>query len=127
MNKITKISTNSIVTAISSVLFVIILSLPAYGLSPIEAGALAVRSSSQPTSLFGVTGVFTIISNTMLYIIGALSVVMLTIGGLRYVISRGDAKAVTGARNTVLYAVVGLIIALIAYAVVNFVLITLTV
>jgi hypothetical protein len=61
----------------------------------------------------------------MLFVIGALSVVMLTIGGLRYVISAGNAAAVTSARNTVLYAVIGLIIALIAYAVINFVIATL--
>lgn len=93
-----------------------------YGLSPIQAGALAAQGKNQPATLFGMTGVFTVISNTMLFIVGALSVLMLIIGGLRYVISGGNASAVANAKNTVLYAIVGLIVSLMAYATINFVL-----
>ena len=53
--------------------------------------------------------------------IGAISVIMLIIGGIRYVISGGDSTAVQGAKNTILYAIVGIVVALLAYAVVNFV------
>ena len=51
---------------------------------------------------------------------------MLIIGGIRYVISGGNSAAVTAAKNTILYAIVGLIIALFAYAIVNFVIGSLT-
>ena len=61
------------------------------------------------------------IINVLLYIIGAIAVIMIVVGGLRYVLSGGDSSAVTGAKNTILYAVVGLIVALLAYAIVNFV------
>ena len=47
---------------------------------------------------------------------------MLIFGGLRYVVSGGDSKKVTDAKNTVLYAIIGLIIAILSYAIVNFVL-----
>jgi hypothetical protein len=50
---------------------------------------------------------------------------MIVIGGLRYVISGGDASQVQAAKNTILYAIIGIIIALLAYAAVSFVTTTL--
>ena len=46
---------------------------------------------------------------------------MIVIGGVRYTVSNGDSNAVTGAKNTIMYAIVGLVVAIIAYALVNFV------
>ncbi|MCA9339488.1 MAG: hypothetical protein KDA17_01090, partial [Candidatus Saccharibacteria bacterium] len=46
--------------------------------------------------------------------LGAISVLMIVIGGLRFVLSQGDASAVSSAKNTVLYAVIGLVVALMA-------------
>jgi len=60
--------------------------------------------------------------NTLLYIIGALSVVMIIFAGISYTTSAGDAGKVTRAKNTLLYAIVGLVIAFLAYAIVNWVL-----
>lgn len=62
------------------------------------------------------------ITNTLLFIIGALSVIMIVYGGLRFVLSQGEEKGVTSARNTIIYALIGLIVAILAYALVNFVL-----
>jgi hypothetical protein len=75
-----------------------------------------------PTNLFGVGGIFTTIVNILLFIIGAISVIMLIIGGIRYTISGGDSSAVTSAKNTIMYAIVGIIVAVLAFAIVNFVL-----
>lgn len=61
------------------------------------------------------------IVNAILFILGALSVVMIIIGGIRYTASNGDPKAAEAGRNTVLYAVIGLVIAFLAYAIVNWV------
>jgi hypothetical protein len=47
---------------------------------------------------------------------------MIIVGGLRYVTSGGDASSTKAARDTILYAVVGLVIAVMAFAIVNFVL-----
>lgn len=61
------------------------------------------------------------IVNILLFIIGAVAVIMIIIGGLRYVLSGGDSSSTKSAKDTVLYSVVGLIIAVSAYAIVNFV------
>ena len=59
--------------------------------------------------------------NIFLFAVGALSVIMLIWGGIRYTTSAGDSNKVTAAKNTVLYAIVGLVIAILAYAIVNIV------
>ncbi len=61
------------------------------------------------------------IVNLLLFVIGAVSVVMIVIGGLKYTTSNGDASAVKSAKDTIMYSVVGVVIALLAYAIVNFV------
>lgn len=85
-------------------------------------GADASKGEEQAATLEGETGVFKTITNVLLFIIGAISVIMLIIGGIRYVVSGGDSSAVTSAKNTILYAIVGIVVALLAYALVNFVL-----
>jgi len=59
--------------------------------------------------------------NIILYVLGALAVVMIIYSGILYIMSGGDSTAVTKAKNTLLYSVIGLIVALLAYAIVNFV------
>ena len=88
----------------------------------VQEGANAARAEGMPTELNGDNGVFSRITNTVLLIVGLISVIMLVYGGLRYILSGGDSKKVTDAKNTVLYAIIGLIISLLAYAIVNFVL-----
>lgn len=89
-------------------------------------GAGAAKGEDQPPDLFGEGGIFQTITNVLLFIIGAISVIMLIIGGIRYVVSGGDQAAVTSAKNTILYAVVGIIVAILAYALVNFVITSFT-
>jgi len=92
----------------------------------IGGGADSARGTDQVTSLFGTSGIFTTLSNTMLFIVGAISVIMIIIGGIRYVISGGDTGNVATAKNTILYAIVGLIVAIMAYAIINFVIVSFT-
>lgn len=87
----------------------------------LREGAEAARCDECPRDLFGDNGVFKQVTNTILYIVGIIAVIMLIIGGIRYVTSGGDAKKVTDAKNTVLYAIIGLVIAFLAFAIVNFV------
>ncbi|HET8884023.1 MAG TPA: hypothetical protein VFM68_00955 [Candidatus Saccharimonadales bacterium] len=61
------------------------------------------------------------IINVMLFLIGAISVIMIIIGGIRYTTSAGDSSRVKASKDTIMYAVVGLVIALMAFAIVNFV------
>ena len=59
--------------------------------------------------------------NIFLFAVGALSVIMLIWGGIRYTTSSGDSNKVTAAKNTVLYAIVGLVVSILAWAIVNMV------
>lgn len=97
----------------------------------LDGGANCAQGNNTPSGLFelgpnGEPSLFTTIVNIMLFIIGAIAVIMIIVGGIRYVVSGGDQNAVTSAKNTIMYAVVGLIIAALAYAVVNFVITGLT-
>lgn len=61
------------------------------------------------------------ILNLVIGLVGVVAVVMMIIGGISFITSQGDTNKVTKARNTILYGVVGLIIAILAFAIVNFV------
>lgn len=87
----------------------------------LQEGAQAAQCDGCPSNLFGDAGVFRQVTNTILYIVGIIAVIMLIIGGIRYVVSGGDSKKVTDAKNTVLYAIIGLVICFLAFAIVNFV------
>lgn len=63
------------------------------------------------------------VTNVLLFIIGAIAVIMIIIGGIRYVISNGDSAQIKSAKDTILYAVIGIIVALLAYAIVNFIIV----
>lgn len=88
----------------------------------LRSGMQAAQGIGQPTDLFGEGAIFTTVVNTMLFLIGAIAVIMLIYGGFRYVVSGGDSSNVTSAKNTILYAIVGVIVALLAYAILDFVL-----
>ena len=56
------------------------------------------------------------------WVVGVVSVIMIIFGGFKYITSGGDAGKVTSAKNTILYAIVGLVIAALAQVIVLFVL-----
>jgi hypothetical protein len=62
------------------------------------------------------------IINIFSIVVGAVSVIMIIIGGFRYIISGGDSAGVSSAKNTILYAVVGLVIVLFAQVIIRFIL-----
>ncbi|MBI3494825.1 hypothetical protein HY004_02480 [Candidatus Saccharibacteria bacterium] len=66
------------------------------------------------------------VTNVILFLVGAVAVIMIIVGGFRYVTSNGDQNAVTGAKNTILYAIIGIIVAFLAYAAVQFIVGSLT-
>ena len=89
------------------------------GSSSASTGAGQAQPTGTPDDL---KGQLTVITNTLLLGIGFVSVVMLIIGGFRYVLSNGNEKSVTAAKDTILYAIIGVVIALLAFAIINFVL-----
>ena len=88
----------------------------------VQTGVDCAKGNSSDQALFGDNSIFTTVVNILLFVIGAISVVMLIVGGIRYTISGGDSAAVTGAKNTIMYAIIGLIVAFLAFAIVNWVL-----
>ena len=66
----------------------------------------------------------TVIQNVirvLLFIVGAAAVIMLIVGAVRYTVSAGDQQAVANAKNTILYAIVGVIVAVLAWVAVDYV------
>lgn len=59
--------------------------------------------------------------NTLLYLLGAAAVIVIIIGGLTYTTANGDANRTKQAKNIIFYAVVGLVLAIMAWGIVNFV------
>ncbi len=59
--------------------------------------------------------------NLLLFIAGAAAVLVIVIGGIRYITSDGDPGAASKAKNTIIFALVGLVIAIMSYSIVNFV------
>lgn len=86
---------------------------------PVSSGINATNvGQSQPASL---NTIIKNIVNILLYAIGVLSVIMLIVGGIRYATSAGNSSQVTAAKNTIMYALIGLVVAILAIAIVNFV------
>ncbi len=81
--------------------------------------------NSRNDALFGPDSFWTRLINTMILIVGTVATLMIVIGGLRYVLSGGDASQTKSAKDTILYSIIGVVIALMAYAIVNFVVVEL--
>lgn len=76
----------------------------------------------EDSALQKVSDIIRRIVNLLSVIVGVVAVIMIIVGGFRYVTSGGSDASVTGAKNTILYAVIGLIIVALAQVIVNFVL-----
>ena len=68
-----------------------------------------------------VNGIIKTIVEVLLMAVGAISIIMIVIGGILFALSSGDTQKAAKARSTILYAVVGLIVSVFASAIVNFV------
>lgn len=70
-------------------------------------------------------GTLQIVINVILAVLAFVTVAMIIIGGINYSTSQGDAGKVKKAKDTILYGIIGLVVALLAFAIVNFVLVNL--
>lgn len=61
------------------------------------------------------------IINAIIAVLGIVAVIIIIIGGVSYMTSSGDAGKVKKAKDTILYGVIGLVICVLAFAIVNFV------
>lgn len=85
-----------------------------------QVGSNSVGGSDKSNAVSLTTRIHNII-NLFIYAIGIVTVVMIVIGGSRYIMSTGDQGKMTSAKNTILYAIIGLIVAVMAYAIVGLV------
>lgn len=69
----------------------------------------------------GSNGVIRTVSNILIWVVGFISVIMIMWSGFKYATAAGDTSKVASAKNSLIYAIVGLIIAVLAYAIVNFI------
>lgn len=79
--------------------------------------------SARPVSDLSVDGILEFmvtVANILIAFVAIISVIMIIWGGFKYATSRGDEGKVGEARNTILYGVIGLAVALLAFAVVAF-------
>lgn len=92
----------------------------AYALNPADAIGQGAETSGLQESR-SLEDNITLVTNILLFVIGAISVIVIIIGGIKFVTADGDSGKIKSARETILYAIVGIIIALLAYAIVNWV------
>lgn len=59
----------------------------------------------------------------IMFIVGMVATVMIIMGGVQYMTSQGDAGKTKKAKDTILYGIIGMVIAVLAFAIVNFVLV----
>ena len=81
----------------------------------------ATTADMENKSIAGEGGLISILINFLLWAVGILSVAMIIFSGFRYITSAGDASKTKSAQSTLIYSVVGLIVAIMAYAIVNMV------
>lgn len=80
-------------------------------------GANAVCQSQDDDAMVTIKKVI----NLLLFVIGIVAVISIIIGGIMYTTSNGDQGKVKQAKDTIMYSVVGLVVAILAFAIVTFV------
>lgn len=83
--------------------------------------ALTGGSCDSPANGPSVQSVITDVVNILSFVVGFVSVVMIMVGGLKYITSNGDTNSISSAKQTILGAIIGLVIVAVAQAVVRFV------
>ena len=79
-------------------------------------------TGANATNLSNPTDIANLIMNILVWLVAALAVAFIVIGGIKYVTSGGDEKKVASAKNTILYAVIGLVVALLANVLIRLIL-----
>jgi hypothetical protein len=117
--------TQKIATARRSIIYSVtglVISMSAYIITAFIQGRARAVANTATNPLFGQDGIITTLINTMSYAVGVISVIMLIIGAMRYVTSAGVAASAQAARNTILYAIIGILTAFSAQLIVGYVL-----
>jgi len=78
--------------------------------------------TTQPKNGVSLDHVITVVINLFSVVVSIVSVIMIMVGGFKYVTSGGESSAITSAKNTIMYAVIGLVVVAFAQIIVQFVL-----
>lgn len=115
-----------IVVAVVSTAVCLAVSIPAAAqINPLDASCNAAGANKSKELCSGGGSLEDVLANVisaMIFLIGAAAVVAIVIGGIYYVTAAGDESKVKSAKNTIMYAVIGLILAVVSYGIVDFVL-----
>ena len=80
-----------------------------------------ILQANRCNSIFGTCGIIGKVVNLISILVGVAAVFMMILGGLKYVASAGDPTQAAAARRTVLFAVVGVVITILAQGIIRFV------
>jgi hypothetical protein len=75
-------------------------------------------------NIFGAPNIGEVIMNVIKFILGILgaaTILAIIVGGLRYVMSGGNEQQIEGAKKTLLYAIIGFVVVILAYTIVTFI------
>ena len=117
------------VTIISIFLGVVLLDGPTGALSQKACEATknagsTICADADKDNLDGQGGFISVITNTILFVAGIAAVIAIVLGGIKYASANGEAQKITSAKNTIMYSVIGLIITIMAWGIVQFVVIS---
>ena len=87
-----------------------------------DSAVCATSTSNNKSPVFGPNGIFEKVTNIISYIAGGAAIILIIIGGFRFVVSAGDSGAVSGARNTIINTIIGLIVIVVGRVMIDFVL-----
>jgi hypothetical protein len=69
----------------------------------------------------GVNNIVSTIVSVLSYVVGVAAIIMLIVAGFKYIASGGDSGKISSAKNTLIYAVIGIVVAVLAQTIVRFV------
>lgn len=115
-------------TFLASLAFIPVIATPAVVYAQTDSkkaicdGVALTGEKCDSTSGPSVENTIKLVVNILSMVVGVIAVIMIIIGGLKYITSSGDSGNVSSAKNTILYAIVGLVVVALAQVIVRFVL-----
>ena len=107
---------------LSTALVVCLLAAPAVALAQFPDYVTGFTGTAQGGNATDLMAVIKAIVNALLALVGIVAIIYIVIGGVRYLTSQGDESALESAKNTIIYALIGLVIIFISAVVINLVL-----
>jgi len=89
--------------------------------TPSAKTSAACQKTTTTNPLTGSNGLIVNITHIIAVVAGAVAVIVIIISGFKYVLSNGDAAQATAARNSILYALVGLVVIIVASSIISLV------